>query len=110
MNKFEIMLVPATAMLAYLYFVYHKTAAPIQNGDDSHDDGNPCPSCPINKAIPTATIAPPSEHCGEDLRGLNVRHPDDAVEAYHRQQRDFMRRKLTNPELAPVLRSIAARS
>ena len=108
MNKLSTMIVPAM-LLAYMYFVYSKTQ-PAPVGDDSHDEGTMCPNCPINKKTPTATIAPPSEHCGEDLRGLDVKHPDDAVIAYQRQQEDFARRKLTNPELVPVLRSIASRS
>ena len=104
MNKFEIMMVAATMMLAYLYFVYSKTKP---QGKWLSEEGDPCPRCPLTKDVPVTSVAPPSEHCGEDLQGLDVHTPDDAVKAYHYQQEAFTQRKLANPELAPVLRAIA---
>ena len=95
------MAVPAAMLLGYLYFVYNKT-----KGDDETDD--PCSVCPLTKTVPVAAVAPPPEHCGEDLRTPNVAHPDDAVRGYHMQQEADTFRKLSNPELEPVLRSLNA--
>ena len=113
---------PIAVVLAYMYFVHRKTAPPEipastdtasvpaaldpDGGGDKAIGG--CKTCPINRTVPTTPIAPPSEHCNEDLRPTNVRHPDDAVRAYQAQQQAFQLRKLNNPELDPIKRAIKA--
>ena len=104
MNKFDTMMVAAALMLAYLYFVYSKTTT---QGKWLSEEGEPCPRCPLTKTVPITSVAPPPEHCGEDMRGLDVHTPDDAVKAYQLQQEAATRRKLANPDLAPVLRAIS---
>ena len=82
-------------MVAYVAFVWMQTTKP-----------SPPPEVPQKKNVPVASVAPPHEHVGEDLRGVDPEHPDDAVEQYQQHEHFKNRGKLANPDLAPVLRSL----
>jgi hypothetical protein len=88
------MIVPML-MAAYVAFVWMKTLKP-----------SPPPEVPQKKNVPVASVAPPHAHCGEDLRGVDPQSPDDAVVQYQQYEQAITYRKLANPELAAVLRSL----